>query len=65
MNYGLAYAIGFHPWEDAATHGPFVEKIADVFAREENGGGRHLDGLWISERAAASGPSSWPSAAGR
>ena len=60
MNYGLAYAIGFHPWEDAATHGPFVEKIADVFAREENGGGapfgRALDigtgsGIWAIELA--------------
>lgn len=37
MNYRLAYSIGFHPWEDAATDPPFVEKISQLFAREENG----------------------------
>lgn len=37
MNYRLAYAIGFHPWEDAAEDPPFVEKAKEVFAREEAG----------------------------
>jgi SAM-dependent methyltransferase len=39
MNYRIAYAVGFHPWEDAAEHAPFTEKIAELFAAEENGGG--------------------------
>ena len=26
MNYALAYAIGFHPWEDLAEHPPFAEQ---------------------------------------
>jgi len=37
MNYKLAYSIGFHPWEDAERHNPFVEKITKIFEREENG----------------------------
>lgn len=37
MNYRIAYSIGFHPWEDAANDPPFVEKAAEVFAREEVG----------------------------
>ena len=37
MNYRFAYSIGFHPWEDAATDPPFVEKISELFDREENG----------------------------
>lgn len=37
MNYELAYRIGFHPWEDAASDQPFVNKASDVFAREESG----------------------------
>lgn len=36
MNYRFAYSIGFHPWEDAATDPPFVDKIAEMFVREEN-----------------------------
>jgi hypothetical protein len=24
MNYGLAYRIGFHPWEDAEEQPPFT-----------------------------------------
>src|SRR4029453_4963404 len=36
MNYKLAYLIGFHPWEDAERHNPFVEKITKMFEREEN-----------------------------
>lgn len=37
MNYRFAYAIGFHPWEDAATDAPFVDRISELFDR---GGGR-------------------------
>src|SRR6188508_1815879 len=37
MNYKFAYSIGFHPWEDAERHNPFVEKITKVFEREERG----------------------------
>ena len=39
MNYRLAYAIGFHPWEDLAEHPPFAERLLDLVAREENGDG--------------------------
>lgn len=39
MNYRLAYAIGFHPWEDLAAHPPFADKLLELVAREENGSG--------------------------
>jgi cyclopropane fatty-acyl-phospholipid synthase-like methyltransferase len=39
MNYRLAYAIGFHPWEDLADHPPFAEKLLELVAHEENGDG--------------------------
>ena len=60
MNYRLAYAIGFHPWEDAAADPPFVAKAAQMFDREERGRqppyGRALDlgtgsGIWGIELA--------------
>jgi cyclopropane fatty-acyl-phospholipid synthase-like methyltransferase len=38
MNYRLAYAIGFHPWEDLADHPPFADKLLKL-AREEVGYG--------------------------
>ncbi|MGB2710165.1 MAG: class I SAM-dependent methyltransferase [Conexibacter sp.] len=37
MNYRLAYAIGFHPWERLAEHPPFAEKLLELVAREEDG----------------------------
>jgi SAM-dependent methyltransferase len=37
MNYKVAYAIGFHPWEDLADHPPFAEKLLELVAREEEG----------------------------
>ena len=37
MNYQLAYRIGFHPWEDAEGHVPFVEKFAELLGEEEHG----------------------------
>ena len=39
MNYRLAYAIGFHPWEDFADHPPFADTLMRLVAAEENGGG--------------------------
>lgn len=35
MNWRLAYAIGFHPWED--TGAAFRRKISELFDREQNG----------------------------
>ena len=37
MNYRLAYAIGFHPWEDLAEHPPFAGTLLELVAREEAG----------------------------
>jgi cyclopropane fatty-acyl-phospholipid synthase-like methyltransferase len=37
MNYRFAYAVGFHPWEDAESDPPFAEKISEMFDREERG----------------------------
>jgi cyclopropane fatty-acyl-phospholipid synthase-like methyltransferase len=39
MNYRLAYAIGFHPWEDLTEHPPFAGKLLELIAREEDGQG--------------------------
>lgn len=36
MNYGLAYAIGFHPWEGLIEHPPFADKLSELIAREED-----------------------------
>jgi cyclopropane fatty-acyl-phospholipid synthase-like methyltransferase len=36
MNYALAYAIGFHPWEGLADHPPFADKLMELVAREED-----------------------------
>jgi cyclopropane fatty-acyl-phospholipid synthase-like methyltransferase len=55
MNYGLAYAIGFHPWEDAERAPGFAKTFTELFDREEAGHtppfGRALDlgcgsGVW-------------------
>lgn len=37
MNYRLAYALGFHPWEDLAEHPPFADKLLELVGREEKG----------------------------
>jgi methylase of polypeptide subunit release factors len=37
VNYRLAYALGFHPWEDLAEHPPFADKLLELVAREEDG----------------------------
>jgi cyclopropane fatty-acyl-phospholipid synthase-like methyltransferase len=39
VNYRLAYALGFHPWEDLAEHPPFADKLLELIAREEKEGG--------------------------
>lgn len=53
--YRVAYRIGFHPWEDAEEHAPFVDTISALFDDEERGReapyGRALDlgcgsGVW-------------------
>lgn len=33
--YELAYALGFTPWENAATHRPAAEQVAALFDREQ------------------------------
>jgi SAM-dependent methyltransferase len=35
VNYRLAYAIGFHPWEDLVKHRPYAGKLLELVAREE------------------------------
>jgi len=37
MNYTLAYAVGFHPWEELVEHPPFASKLLELVAREEDG----------------------------
>ncbi len=58
--YRVAYRVGFHPWEDAEAHPPFVETITRLFEDEERGRdppyGRALDvgtgsGIWGIELA--------------
>lgn len=58
--YRVAYRIGFHPWEDAEEHAPFVDTISALFDREERGReppyGRALDlgcgsGVWTTRLA--------------
>lgn len=60
MNYNLAYKLGFHPWEYAATEPAFVETINRLLDGEERGRGppygRALDlgtgsGIWGIELA--------------
>jgi SAM-dependent methyltransferase len=55
MNYRLAYAIGFHPWEDLADHPPYADTLMELVAQEERDGigphGKALDigtgsGVW-------------------
>jgi SAM-dependent methyltransferase len=37
MNYRIAYAIGFHPWEDLRDHAPFADTLLALVGREEVG----------------------------
>ncbi len=62
VNYRLAYAIGFHPWEALAKHQPFAGKLLELVSREEEGReppfGPALDigtgsgvwGVWLAKR---------------
>jgi len=38
MNYRLAYALGFHPWEDAEKQPSFTGKLAELMEEEEESG---------------------------
>ncbi|WP_331236162.1 class I SAM-dependent methyltransferase [Natronorarus salvus] len=59
MNYELAYAVGFHPWETAIENEEFIETITRLFEEEEGRDppyGRALDigtgsGIWGVELA--------------
>ena len=35
MNYRLAYALGFHPWEGLVRHSPYADKLLELVARDE------------------------------
>jgi SAM-dependent methyltransferase len=37
MNYKLAYALGFHPWEVAEKQASFTERFTQLLEREESG----------------------------
>ena len=39
VNYRFAYAIGFHPWEELADHGPYADKLLELIARDEGANG--------------------------
>lgn len=39
--YKVAYAVGFHPWEDLAEHPPFETTLLDLIARDERPDGHH------------------------
>jgi ubiquinone/menaquinone biosynthesis C-methylase UbiE len=62
VNYRLAYAIGFHPWEALADHAPYADALQGLVEREESGRtppfGKALDigtgsgarGVWLARR---------------
>ena len=39
MNYRLAYAVGFHPWEGLVKHEPYARALLELVAREEDASG--------------------------
>jgi cyclopropane fatty-acyl-phospholipid synthase-like methyltransferase len=55
MNYGLAYAVGFHPWEDLVEHPPFAGKLLELVAREEAGSPPHGPALDLGTGSAVWG----------
>ena len=64
MNYRLAYALGFHPWEDLAEHPPFAGKLLELVAGRRTGTSRRTARRSTSAPAAGSGACSSRSAAG-
>src|SRR4051794_33952402 len=61
MNYHMAYALGFHPWEDLIDNPRFAGKLEELVAGAERNGGPHgraLDigtgsgvwGVWLARR---------------
>jgi SAM-dependent methyltransferase len=36
MNYRLAYAVGFHPWEGLVKHEPYARALLELVAQEED-----------------------------
>src|SRR5262245_39840393 len=40
MNYRLAYALGFHPWEALVKHQPYAGALFSLVARDEDASGR-------------------------
>jgi SAM-dependent methyltransferase len=38
VNYRLAFAIGFHPWEDLAEHPPFADTLLELAGKEDGYG---------------------------
>jgi SAM-dependent methyltransferase len=55
MNYGLAYAVGFHPWEELADHEPFATALLDLVARDEAGDPPHGPALDVGTGSAVWG----------
>lgn len=64
MNYKLAYRIGFHPWEDAATQPEFNDRLA-ALSLPRRQGARRTGRRSTSAPAAGSGRSGSPDAAGK
>ena len=61
MNYKLAYRVGFHPWEDAATQPEFNDRLAALLGPEETasppygpaldlGTGSGIWAVWLARR---------------
>ena len=58
MNYRLAYAIGFHPWEDLAEHPPFARKAHGARgSRGKRARAALRSGVWTSARERSLGRS--------
>ena len=64
MNYGLAYAIGFHPWEELADHPPFADRLLELVAARRTDTARPTAPRSTSEREAGSGACNSRGAAG-
>lgn len=78
MNYRLAYAVGFHPWEDAEEQAAFAATLSGLLDREEErrdkpfgtaldlGCGSGVWGVWMAQRGwDVTGVDNVPKALGR